>query len=102
MPEVLPLEYNATFQQAQFLSNSDELTRLLKPEPGSTAARLLELPDAKSRVRTAFLAVYGRWPDEDESSRAVGFLNERPDQPDDAVRDLLWALLTSAEFLSVP
>lgn len=102
LPEVLPKEYSATFQQAQFLAHSPALEEILKPEPGSTVARLSELPDAATRVREAFLAAYGREPDPEEADRAETFLNERPDHPAEAARDLLWALLTSAEFLTMP
>ncbi len=102
LPEVLPKEYTATFQQAQFLANSPALTDLLKPVPGSTVARLSELPDAAARVREAFLAAYGREPDPEEAAQAELFLNERPDHPTEAARDLLWALMTSAEFLTMP
>jgi len=102
IPDVLPKEYNATFQQAQFLANSPALAETLKPVDGKTVARLGALPDAESRIREAFLAVYSRQPDTEEAERALAFLNERPDQPIEGVRDLLWALLTSAEFLAMP
>ena len=102
LPDLLPRDYNATFQQAQFLTNAPALTEILKPVAGSTAARLAELPDSSARVREAFLAVYGRMPDAEEAAQAAAFLETRTDKPADAVRDLLWALLTSAEFLTVP
>ena len=100
MPDVFPKEYNATFQQAQFLSCSPALGEILKPE--GTVARLAALPQSSSRVRQAFLAAYGRPPDSVEAKQAQAFLDARSDKPDDAVRDLLWALMTSAEFLTMP
>ena len=102
LPDVLPREYNATFQQAQFLSNSPALADILKPASDSTASRLAALPDAASRVRETFLAVHSRSPDAEEAEHAAAFLNDRPDKPADAARDLLWALMTSAEFLTMP
>jgi mono/diheme cytochrome c family protein len=102
VPEVLPREYNATFQQAQFLANSPALAAILKPAPDNAVARLAALPDAAARVREAFLAVHGRSPDAEELVQAGAFLKERSDEPVEAVRDLLWALLTSAEFLTMP
>ena len=102
MPDVLPKEYNATFQQAQFLANSPALAELLKPAAGNTVARVVALPDSAARGREAFLAVYSRLPDADEAAQANRFLSERAEQPADAVRDLLWALMTSAEFLTMP
>jgi hypothetical protein len=102
LPDVLPRDYNATFQQAQFLTNAPALTEILKPVAGSTAARLAELPDSSARVREAFLAVYGRMPDAEEATQAAAFLETRSGQSQEAIRDLLWALLSSAEFLTVP
>ena len=102
MPDVLPREYNATFQQAQFLSNSPALAEILKPANDSAASRIAALPDAASRVRETFLAVHSRMPDAEEAEHAAAFLNERPDKPAEAARDLLWALMTSAEFLTMP
>ena len=102
MPDVLPREYNATFQQAQFLSNSPALAEILKPANDSAASRIAALPDAASRVRETFLAVHSRPPDAEETEHAIAFLNARPDKPADAARDLLWALMTSAEFLTMP
>jgi hypothetical protein len=102
MPDVLPREYHATFQQAQFLANSPALAALLKPAPGNTVARLAALPDAASRVREAFVAVHGRSPDDEEAARAGALVSERSNQPAEAIRDLLWALMTSAEFLTMP
>ena len=102
IPDVLPKDYNATFQQAQFLATSPSLAALLQPANDNTAARLTALPEAKDRVREAFLAVHGRSPDAEESATAEAFLNERSAQPEEAGRDLLWALMTSAEFLTAP
>jgi hypothetical protein len=35
-------------------------------------------------------------------AQAEHFLEARPEQPAEAARDLVWALLTSAEFLTMP
>ena len=102
MPDVLPREYNATFQQAQFLSYSPALAEILKPAANSTVARLVAIPESSTRVRQAFLSVYGRVPDAVEAKQTKAFLDARSDQPAEAVRDLLWALMTSAEFLTMP
>jgi hypothetical protein len=102
MPDLLPREYNATFQQAQFLSGSPALTEILKPGSEGTVARLATLPQSSSRVREAFLDVYGRAPDSEEEKQTEAFLDARSDNPAEAVRDLLWAMMTSAEFLTMP
>jgi mono/diheme cytochrome c family protein len=102
MPDVLPREYNATFQQAQFLSGSPTMNALLQAAQGGVIAKLTALPDATTRIREAFQAVYGRTPGADETAQAAAFVNANAAHPADATRDLLWALLTSAEFLAMP
>ena len=102
MPDVLPREYNASFQQAQFLSYSPALAEIVKPAAEGTVARLVALPKSSDRVRQAFLAVHGRVPDSEEAKQSKAFLDARSNQPAEAVRDLLWALMTSAEFLTMP
>ena len=102
MPDVLPREYNATFQQAQFLSNSPAFAEILKPAAGNTVERVAGLAEVPTRVREAFLSVYGRQPDAEEATQAGAFLDSRSNKPDEGVRDLLWALMTSAESLTMP
>jgi hypothetical protein len=47
-------------------------------------------------VRQAFDAVYGRAPERDELRECTGYLDARPGEA--GVKQLLWAMLTSAEF----
>jgi len=105
VPDVLPRDYNATFQQAQFFTNDPSVTRLLKPAQGNTLERLCALSDPLVCVKESFLAVYGRLPDAEETAQAFAFLSGRaqnPEKHEAAVRDLVWALLSSAEFLTMP
>ena len=68
-PDLFPVDYNASLQQATFLSNSPILEKLLKSREGSTIAQLLATPSAEERVRLAFSDVLGREPDKDELDR---------------------------------
>ena len=102
IPDVMPREYQATFQQAQFLSAAPALMELLEPVPESTIARIVALPAPSDRVEAAFYAVLGRAPAPDEMAQAEPFVAARAEQPAEAARDLVWALLTSAEFLTMP
>lgn len=102
MPDVLPRDYSATFQQAQFLCNSPALLALLRPEAGGAVARIAAMPDADARIRAAFLAVYGRPPDAAElrEARTVAGAGRRDVAA--AVSDLMWSLVTGPEFLTSP
>jgi hypothetical protein len=98
----MPREYQATFQQAQFLSAAPALKELLEPVPESTIARIAALPAPSDRVEAAFYAVLGRAPAPEDMAQAEPFVAARAEQPAEAARDLVWALLTSAEFLTMP
>jgi len=102
LPDVLPKDYNATYQQAQFLANSSLIADILKPGSDGTIKRLAAAPDPTVRVREAFLATYDRLPDGEESKRAKAFIQSRSKRPLEADRDLMWAMMTSAEFLTTP
>ena len=102
IPDVMPREYQATFQQAQFLSAAPALRDLLEPVPGSTIARIAALQALSERVEGAFRAVLGRAPEPEEMVQAEQVLGARSDKPAEAAHDLVWALLTSAEFLTMP
>lgn len=95
-PDLFPAEYNASLQQAMFLSNARFLDALVKPAGTNLAARLVAMPEASARLREAFLAVYGREPDREETRACREYLAAR--SPEAGVRQLLWALLAGAEF----
>ncbi|MCW5558817.1 MAG: DUF1549 domain-containing protein [Verrucomicrobiae bacterium] len=102
MPDPLSGANNATVQEAQFLAYSPALTAVLEEARNGAGARIAVMPEVPARVRETFAAAYGRPPDGDELAQAEEFLKERSSQPEEGVRDLLWALMTSAEFLTVP
>lgn len=95
-PNIFAPEYNATLQQALFLSNSPVLESLLQPRSGNLAERLAGLADDPTRVKTAFQTVLGRSPDRDELRASVAYLQEHPGQGGRS--QFLWALLSGAEF----
>jgi hypothetical protein len=95
-PDVMPDTFNPSLQQALFLSNSPVLDDLLKPLPGNTAAQLIALKTNEARVNAAFSAVLGRAPDVTELHQCQAILSGQ--SPEKGVRNLLWALLTCAEF----
>jgi hypothetical protein len=95
-PDIFPAEYNATLAQAMFLSNSSLFDLLLAPRPDNLAARLCAMAAPESRVREAFVAVFGRAAEADELAECLAYLAPRPREA--GVKQLLWAMLSSAEF----
>jgi hypothetical protein len=95
-PDLFPPEYNATLSQAMFFANSPLFDPLLAPRADNLAARLVTEADAEARVRRAFAAVFAREPDRDELRECATYLAKR--SPEAGVKQLLWAMLSSAEF----
>jgi mono/diheme cytochrome c family protein len=95
-PDLFPPEYHATLSQAMFLSNSPLFDQLLAPHGDNLAARLTAENNAEARVRRAFEAVFAREPDREELRECVAYLAAR--SPEAGVKQLLWAMLSSAEF----
>jgi hypothetical protein len=95
-PDLFAAEYNASLQQALFLSNSPIFDTLLEPRDGNLVSRLSTLAKPEDQVLEAFLAVYGRKPDAEEQTAALGFLKSATSK--NPSKQLLWALLTSSEF----
>ncbi len=80
-----------------FLMNDPVVLELLEPRPGNLAQRLVQQSDPAQAVRTAYLAVLCRLPDEEEQQEMTRYLARHPDRTR-AVKNLLWALLASVEF----
>ena len=95
-PDVFAETPNSTLTQALMLSNHPELNALF----GSDAAAMMQLlkeHDDKSQVEAAFHLVFNRQPDADERAASIDFL-QKCDRRGEALGQLLWAMVTSAEF----
>jgi hypothetical protein len=89
-----------TFQpnvaQALYLANNGPFQQLL--ERGGLATRLAKLTDDGEVIRQAYLSVLSRLPDSDEEAAFRRHLAARADRRAAAVSQIVWALVTSAEF----
>jgi hypothetical protein len=99
-PDVLPGEPATNVGQALFLSNHASWNAWLREsrDPSHLVPRLQTLPDHATRVRHLFAAAYAREPDEDELQAATAFLTQREDRLVEALDNLIWAVVSSAEF----
>jgi hypothetical protein len=93
-------DFETGVPQALTLMNGPESSLATeRPDGGLLAA--LEAPffDDAARVDTAFLAALARPPRDEEKARFVGYLQASPTSDrSQAVSDVVWALLNSAEF----
>ncbi|HUY89950.1 MAG TPA: hypothetical protein VMV10_14535, partial [Pirellulales bacterium] len=97
LPDPFAEEYNATVGQGMFLSNSPLLDELLRPAADNTAGKLAGIAASDLRIEQAFMIVLGRSPDEEEKAQLGAYL--APRSPEAGVKEMLWALVASAEFL---
>ncbi len=82
-----------------YLRNDPEVLKLLdRPEGWLKQVTKSKLKDADELVRQAYLRVLNRLPDEREAGVAKKYLTDAKDTPS-GLRDLLWALVNTKEFI---
>lgn len=91
--------FQVSVEEALFLSNNPQVeSDFLHNRPDSLVSYLLPLQNQTQTIEESFLNILSRSPTSDELSNLIDFLN-RKDQPRDKVLpQLVWAMLTSAEF----
>jgi hypothetical protein len=96
-----PAGFESTVDQVLFLSNDNLVRNLIKPKPGNLADRLNKLPadNPQAIADELFLSVLTRPPSEDDIRDVTDYLADRsPEARTAAIAELIWALVTSAEF----
>lgn len=98
-PDLLADEHVTNVKQGLFLSNSQQLDQLIREstDDGHLPVRLHKMEDQNERLDLLFETVFSRPAGEDESERIADFLESR-DSSLEAIQQVLWALLASAEF----
>lgn len=91
-------EFQATTAQALFMTFNPVTQRFLVPLAGSLTDRLGKMDDNKELAREAYLAVLSRKPEADEIATVEEFFKDSKQARKDQVRDVVWALINSAEF----
>lgn len=89
--------FQATMDQALFVSNGPLLRNLLAPRNGSLLDRLAKAKDDDVAAEL-YLSVLIRPPTAEEQREVADALKKRPSDRPGALKDLAWALLASAEF----
>ena len=88
--------FNIAVEEALFLSNSVEVQDQLL-DGGGLMKTLATLAKPEEQIRLASRSILLREPSADEISLLSGYLAGRSDQPQDALRQLVWAILSSSE-----
>ena len=85
--------------QALHLMNSDKLQTQLADKQGRAAAIGQADLSAGEIVDEVYLLIYSRWPSAGERAIAVEAIETAEAKRQQAVEDLMWALINSAEFV---
>ncbi len=92
-------DFQVGVDEALHFSNSDRVQRELLADSSDRLLKpLLELKDHRELITTAVWNILSRPPADHETKLLTDYLDQRSDRPTDAVRQLVWALLTSTEF----
>ncbi len=84
--------------EAMLFANNEALQKSLLEGAGNLTERLKQEPDLTKRAELAVRTVLGRPARPDEVQALVGYMQRRQDRPAEACQQVVWALLTSAEF----
>jgi hypothetical protein len=90
--------FQSSATEALFLSNNPEVQKLLAKNGNNLTARLTALKDVGQIVDTAVWTVLSRHADAEERTQLTRWLEEHGPDRGKACGELVWALLTSAEF----
>ncbi len=85
--------------EALLFSNADRINReLLGDGNGGVLGRTKTVKEPREAIEMLVRTVYGRNPTTEETRALTEYLARRTDRVSEAYRQVLWALLTSAEF----
>lgn len=98
--EVLPEENTTPMKNALFLSNNQAFDEFIRTSHSTDhlVPRLVAMESDNARIDTLFSIALGRSPTEDEQEQAIAFLQQKPEAIESSLDDLVWAIVTSAEF----
>ena len=91
--------FQVSVDEALLFSNNERIERdYLRDSNDRLIGTLKGIKERKSIIETAFWAVLSRAPDAEEINALKKFLSKRDQNPVSAVRQIVWALITSPEL----
>jgi chromosome segregation ATPase len=91
-------DFFATADQALFAANAGPINSWVAPAGGNVTERVIKQADPNAAADELYLAVLSRRPTDTERAEVAKYLNDRGKDKAIAAQELVWALLTSAEF----
>jgi Protein of unknown function (DUF1549)/Protein of unknown function (DUF1553) len=90
--------FQVSVSEAMLFANNESLQKELLEGTGTLSKRLLQESDPVRRVDLAIRTVLCRPARSEEAQAIVAYLVDRQDRAESACQQVIWALLTSAEF----
>ena len=90
--------FQATVHQALFFANGGMLTNWLNPGGNNLTERLTKIEQPAALADELYLSVFTRRPTAEEQAQVAAFWESNKADPAAAARELVWSLLSSAEF----
>ena len=91
-------DFFASANQALFAENGGEFNNWVAPAAANVTERIVQQSDPKAAAEDLYLTILNRMPDETEIADVAQYLAAKPEQKAATVQELVWGLLTSAEF----
>ncbi|MGP0064250.1 MAG: DUF1549 domain-containing protein [Isosphaeraceae bacterium] len=91
-------DFFATADQALFVANGGSINSWIAPGGGNVSERMVREKDSRKAAEDLFLTILSRPPTPEESADVARLLAVEPPAKAAAVQELVWGLLTSAEF----
>lgn len=91
-------EMDPSLLQAVYLRNDPDVAKMLD-RPGGWLSEIATSSENERLIEDAFLRTLSRLPDDSERQRSWEFLRESPTRTE-GLRDLLWSLLNTQEFVT--
>jgi hypothetical protein len=91
-------DFFATVDQALFAANGGSILSWVSPAGGNVTERAIQQAEPQAVAQELYLGVLSRFPDDSEVAAVRSYLEARADQKPAAVQELVWGLLSSAEF----
>ncbi|MBA2113575.1 DUF1549 domain-containing protein [Bremerella alba] len=97
-PGEAEVDFTPSMGHALFLMNDQGVLDWLKPKSGNLVERLSKLKDSAAVADELYLSALTRTPTEEESDEVAEYLTQHAERRTEACGELVWALISSAEF----
>ncbi len=91
-------DFFSTVDQALFVANGGPIRGWLNPSGDNLAARLNKEQDVSLLAEELYLSVLTRSPSATETADVGNYLSSRAEEKTQAIQEMIWGLLASAEF----